>query len=55
VDEDRYKERKEYDVANNNERKIGDGTLAQVGERDAPHGKQKDIGERNETPMALRS
>jgi hypothetical protein len=45
VNEDRYEKRKEYDVANDNEWQIGDGTLAKVGEGDATHGKQKDIGE----------
>ncbi len=39
MDEDRYEKRKEYDVANDHEWQIGDGTLAKVGEGDATHGK----------------
>ena len=39
VDEDRYEERKEYDVADNHEWQIGDGAFAEVGERDATYGK----------------
>ena len=45
VDDDRYEERKEHEVANDHERQIGDGTLAQVGEGDIAHGEQKNVGE----------
>jgi len=39
VDEDRYEERKEHDVADDYEWQIGDGAFAEVGKGDAAHGK----------------
>ncbi len=39
VDENRYEERKEHDVADDDEWQIGDGAFAEVGKGDAAHGK----------------
>jgi hypothetical protein len=46
VDEDRYEDREEHKVADDHEWQIGDRTLAEVGEGDAAHRKQKEIGEK---------
>jgi hypothetical protein len=45
VDQDCYEKREENEVTHDHEWQISDRTLAEVGEGDAPHGKQKDIGE----------
>ena len=47
VYEDRYEQRKQDNIANNHERQICDGALADVGEGNAPHREQKDVGEQN--------
>ena len=47
MNEDRDEERKKDNIADNHEWKIGDGAFANVGEGDASHREQKDVGEQN--------